>query len=260
MKKMLLVALLLPTLVWAAESPFTGTWKIDLGKIQLSEKPDTWTLHNGRYECATCVPRIDVKADGSDQPVAGSKYVDTIAVRIVDDKTVEFTSKKGGRVTDKERRILSADGKALAMEYTGYPDGSQQPVTVKGTMTRVGAGPAGSHAVSGSWRTSKFETASDNALTVTFTATAEGLMMSVPTGQSYDAKFDGNDYPVKGDPGSSVVSLKKVDDRNIVETTKREGKVVSVTHLTVSADGKSLTAKSEDKERGTTSTWVATRQ
>ena len=48
--------------------------------------------------------------------------------------------------------------------------------------------------------------------------------------------------------------------RTIVETTKRDGKIVSITSLTVSADGKTLTAKSEDKERGTTSTWVATKQ
>jgi hypothetical protein len=85
-------------------------------------------------------------------------------------------------------------------------------------------------------------------------------MMTALTGESYDARFDGKDYAVKGDPGGSVVSLKKVDDRTIVETIKRDGKIVSVTSLTVSEDGKSLTAKSEDKERGTTSTWVATKQ
>jgi hypothetical protein len=183
-----------------------------------------------------------------------------MAVKVVDDKTIELTTKKAGRVTGMEKRVLSADGKAVTLEYTGHPEGSQQPVTVRGTMTRVGPGPAGSHGASGSWRTTKFDQASDNALLVTFKGSAEGLMMTAPTGESYDAKFDGKDYAVKGDPGGSVVSLKKVDDHTIVETTKRDGKIVSITSWTVSADGKSLTAKSEDKERGTTSSWVATKQ
>jgi hypothetical protein len=260
MRKALFVALLLPALAWAAESPFTGTWKVDLGKVQLPEKPDTWVLQNGRYQCTTCVPTIDVKADGTDQAVTGSKYFDTMAVKVVDDKAIELTTKKAGRVTGMEKRVLSADGKTVTLDYTGHPEGSQQPVIVTGTMTRVAPGPAGSHAASGSWRTTKFDKASDNALLVTFTGSAEGLMMTAPTGESYDAKFDGKDYAVKGDPGGSVVSLKKVDDHTIVETTKRDGKIVSITSLTVSADGKSLTAKSEDKERGTTSTWVATKQ
>jgi hypothetical protein len=39
-----------------------------------------------------------------------------------------------------------------------------------------------------------------------------------------DGTVDGKDYAVKGDPGGSVVSLKRVDDHTIVETTKRDGK------------------------------------
>jgi len=42
-------------------------------------------------------------------------------------------------------------------------------------MTRVGPGPAGSHAVSGSWRSTKFDKASANALLITFTGSADGL-------------------------------------------------------------------------------------
>ncbi len=76
-KRLLLVVLLLPALAWAAESPFTGTWKVDPGKVQFSVKPDTWVLQNGGYQCSTCVPKIGFMADGTDQPVTGSKYTDT---------------------------------------------------------------------------------------------------------------------------------------------------------------------------------------
>jgi hypothetical protein len=260
MKKVLLVALLLPALALAAESPFAGTWKIDLGKVQFPQKPETWVLQNGRYQCITCVPTIDVKADGTDQPTPGSPDSDTLAVKVVDDKTVEFTARKGGKVVSTERSAVSADGKTLTTEFTEYPEASKQPITGKGTMARVAPAPPGSHATSGSWRAAKVDALSDNALIVTYVDTADGLAMTAPTGESFDAKFDGRDYPVKGGRVTSTVSLRKVNDRTIEQTTKRDGKVVMVDYMAVSADGKTLTVKSEDREHGTTTTFVAVKQ
>jgi hypothetical protein len=260
MRKVFLVMLLLPVLAWAAQSPFDGTWKIDLSKIQFPEKPDTWVLQNGSYQCSTCVPKINVKADGTDQPTPGTKYTDTLAVKVLDDKTVEMTSKKGGKVTETEKNTVSVDGKTITSEFTEYPETSKQPVTGKIMLTRTAAGPAGSHAFSGSWRTQKADAVSDNGLTLTFKSTADGLTTSSPTGEGYDAKFDGKEYPIKGDVAGSTVTLTKVNDHSIDETIKRDGKIVAVNHMTVSADGKMITTKSEDKEHGTTTTWTATKQ
>jgi len=39
--------------------------------------------------------------------------------------------------------------------------------------------------LSGSWRTSKVDSISNNGLTVTYQGTAEGLKMSDPNGNSY---------------------------------------------------------------------------
>jgi len=260
MKKLWLAAFLLPVVAWAAESPFNGTWRIDLSKVQFPDKPETWVLQDGRYQCSTCQPAVDVKADGTDQPVPGARYSDTLAVKVVDDKTVEMTNKKGGKVVSMDRETVSGDGKTLTAEFTSYPEASSQPVTGKTSRARVAAGPAGSHAISGSWRAEKVDTISSNALTFTLKGTADGLISSAATGETYDAKFDGKDYPVKGDRAGAVVSLKKVDERSIDETMKIGGKVLYVTHMTVSADGKTMTVRSEDKERGTTTKWVATRQ
>jgi hypothetical protein len=92
---------------------------------------------------------------------------------------------------------ISADGNTLTWEFKDYPV-EGQPVTGEEVMTRVSAGPAGSHAISGSWRTQKVEI-SEAGLTYTLKSTAGGLAMKIPPGESYDAKFDGKDYPVKGD-------------------------------------------------------------
>ncbi len=57
----------------------------------------------------------------------------------------------------------------------------------------------------------------------------------------WTAKFDGKDYPVKGDPGRDAVSLKKVDDYTLDISNKKGGKVTSTIHAVYARDGKSRT-------------------
>src|SRR5215467_12328902 len=92
------IVLLATPIVALAQSPLDGTWKADLGKTQLPKKTDVYLLQNGRYQCKTCVPPIDVKADGEDQKVTGSPYMDSVSIKIVDDHTIEETDKKDGKV------------------------------------------------------------------------------------------------------------------------------------------------------------------
>ena len=259
MKSLLLVALLVPAVASAQGHPIDGTWKIDVASAKFPEKPEQILLNDGRYSCSTCVPPYDVKSDGTDQAVAGSKYRDTVAVKIVDDHTVQFSSKKDGKVVSEGTTTVSADGETMTEEFKSYPPAGQ-PVTGKVTSQRVAKGPAGSHAVSGSWRATKAADFSDSGLTVTFKSTPDGLTMTAPTGESYDAKFDGKDYPIKGDRGGSMVSLKKVDARTVEETTKRDGKVVGVARIAVAPDGTTLNFTYDDKERGTTMTYQAKKQ
>jgi hypothetical protein len=59
-----------------------------------------------------------------------------------------------------------------------------------------------------------------------------------PFKESYEAKFDGKDYPVSGDPYSDSVSLHRISERKVEFTLKKGGKVVSKFTDTVSKDGK----------------------
>jgi hypothetical protein len=126
--------------------------------------------------------------------------------------------------------------------------------------TRVAKGPAGSHAISGSWRGEKLADFSQDAMTWTYKSSDKGLSMKGGTGESYDAKFDGKDYPFNGDPGTTSVSLKKINASAFEETDKRDGKVISVARVTVSPDGKTMKIAVDDKLHGTTSSYVATKQ
>ena len=158
--------------------------------------------------------------------------------------------KKSGKVTSESTTTVAPDGTSLTEEFKNYPPAGE-PVTGKAAMDRVGKGPAGSHAISGSWRLRKVADITEAGLTFTYKTSADGISMSSPTGESYDAKFDGKDYPIKGDRGGSTVMVKKVDERTIEETIKRDGKVVGVVHLAAAADGKTLDVAYDDKDRGT---------
>jgi hypothetical protein len=62
-----------------------------------------------------------------------------------------------------------------------------------------------------------------------------------PIHNEWTGKFDGKDYPVTGDPNLDARSYRKVDDRTLELTTKKDGKVTATGRIVVSADGKSRT-------------------
>jgi hypothetical protein len=258
-KKLILLVLLAPILMWG-QSAFDGTWRVDLNKAQLPKKPDKYLLQNAAYKCESCVPPYETKADGQEHKVSGHPYFDSLSIRVVDDKTVEFTQMKNGKVVGTDKATVSSDGNQLTDEFTWQPQTSDQKQSGKAVSTRVAKGPAGSHALSGAWRGEKLEDFSQAAMTVTMKSTGDGLSMTAGTGESYDAKFDGKDYPYKGDPGITSITLKKIDANTVEETDKRDGNVISVNRMTVSGDGKTLKIDVNDKLHGTTASYVATKQ
>lgn len=56
-----------------------------------------------------------------------------------------------------------------------------------------------------------------------------------------NAKFDGKDYPVKGDPNSDAVAYERTGPREFTGTTKKDGKVTAKYTISVSEDGQTTT-------------------
>jgi hypothetical protein len=249
-KKLLAILFFLPAALWA-QSAFDGTWVQDVGATQYSKKPHDYVLNKGTYSCSSCVPKISVKADGTDQPVPGSKYFNTVAIHEVDANTIAEVDKKDGKTMYKDTSTVSADGKTLTHKWED--DSEQKPVTGEMIFSRIGKGPAGAHAISGSWRAEKAENVSSNGTTFTFQSTSDGLKFDDHNGVTWDAKFDGKEYPEEGDPGHSMMSLKKVNANSLEYTEKRDGKVVTTGKVTVFA-GKKMTVVGHDHERNTTTT------
>lgn len=263
MKRPLLAGLVVPFLMSAAamaQSPFDGAWKIDLNNAQMPTKAETYVLQNGIYECRTCTPPVNIRANGQEQRIVGDPYEDAMIVMVVDDHTVQEISKKNGKVMGTAKVTVSPDGNTATLEFTDNSNPSGGPITGKGILTRVAPGPRGSHAISGSWRESKLENFSDNGLLFTYKVEDGRLTMTTPTGQFYTAKLDGTDAPFRGDPGTTSVSVNQIDKNTIEETDKRAGRVTNVSRMTVSPDGKTMTIAYSDKLHGTTGRDVAIKQ
>jgi len=64
-----------------------------------------------------------------------------------------------------------------------------------------------------------------------------------PMHVEWSGKFDGKDYPVTGDPNGDTRSYRRVNDRTLEVTIKKNGKVTVTARTVVSADGKSRTAR-----------------
>lgn len=256
MKKLLMLLCLAPSLALASTA-FDGTWKTKVDSVKVSGPPDAYEISQGMYHCASCVPQITAKADGTDQKVSGHDYYDTIAIKVVNDHAIETTRKKGGKIMGTDAASVSADGKTLTEEWVDYS--GAKPAKGTNASKRLTAGPAGSHAISGTWQEDQFSGASDSLVTVKYESTGDGLKMEW-NGQTYDAKFDGKEYPTKNDPANTMVSLKRIDANTIEETDRRGGKVTDIIRTVASADGKSLTVEDADQVRHTKMSYTMMKQ
>jgi hypothetical protein len=107
--------------------------------------------------------------------------------------------------------------------------------------------------LAGTWRLnvakSKYASAAPKSQTTTLHAVDGGLHEIVErvnadgstTRWEVIAKYDGRDYPVKGDPSRDTVAMTKVDQNTVDIVNKKGSAVVSRMRILVAADGKSRT-------------------
>jgi hypothetical protein len=256
MRTLLAALLLVPAAALAGSSSFDGTWKARGDSIKVSGKADSYLLADGTYTCASCNPELKVKADGADHAVTGHAYYDSVTVKVLNPSAIDITYHRGGKVIAHDDITVAADGKSYTDKFVNH-DGTKE-VTGSFTEKRVAAGPAGAHAISGEWKQDQLS-ANDAGMTVSYEMTDEHFKMS-QNGQSYDAKFDGKEYPIVGDPGHTTVTLKRIAADTVEETDHRQGKVTDVLRLATSADGKTIKFEDKDVAHGQTMTATLDKQ
>jgi hypothetical protein len=225
-----------------------GTWKTDPASIKFEQKPDEILLQDGTYKCSTCIPPLTVAADGQFHDVTGRPYADSIAITVVDDKSVEWKSRKGGRDVFNATMSVSADGNTLTRKFKDSTTPNAPAVEGTSTATRAGPAPAGAHAISGQWTPDRVNEYSDEGLNVTFKIEGNKVT-STYQGQTYVAELGGPAVPVEGDIGGTTVTVAQ-EGNGLKETFSRDGKVVSEVITSVSADGNSISWTSSDPRDG----------
>jgi hypothetical protein len=226
-----------------ASSAFDGTWKLRADSAKTTGRADQFQVLEGMYTCSSCVPEVKVKADGSDQKVEGHDYYNTIAVVVVSPSTLHLIQKKDGKRTLSVSYEVSTDGKTLTAKFEDYTGSQVSTGTL--TETRRAVGPPGSHRVSGSWQPEQLHEANEAARTYAYEMTNDQFSMHW-NGLSYNAKFDGNKYPVHNDPGKTMVKVKKLSDSTVEETDYREGKVTDEIRLAAAKDDKTIEVTDND--------------
>ena len=173
-----------------ASSVFDATWKVRPDSIKTTCKANEFQVLDGTYTCLSCVPEIEVKADGSDQKVEGQDYYDTVAVTVVSPSSIHIIDNKHGKRALAVTYEVSSDGNTLAGKFEDYT--GTQVANGTFTETRRAPGPPGSHRVSGLWQPEQLHQANDAARTYAYEMTDDQFSMHW-NGQSYNAKFDGKE-------------------------------------------------------------------
>ena len=110
-----------------------GTWKLNQKKSKIAHgmgKNMTVVYSSTLFQTKVTVDGIDAHGkpthsewsgmfDGKDHAVTGSPDEDMRAYRKIDDRTLEFTSKKAGKVTIMGRVVVSTDGKSRTVTVNG---------------------------------------------------------------------------------------------------------------------------------------------
>jgi hypothetical protein len=116
-----------------AADPHTGTWKLNEIKSNVTPgtlKYNSVTVENMFGKVRVTADGIDADGkpvhsewtgnfDGKDYPVTGDPVADTRSYTKIDDRTLNFTVKKGGKVIGSGRLIVSADGRSRTVTVSG---------------------------------------------------------------------------------------------------------------------------------------------
>jgi hypothetical protein len=116
-----------------AANPNLGTWKLNEAKSKIGPglpKNLTVVYAAAGDSIKSTIDGVDGqgkpthnewtgKFDGKDYPVTGDPNSDTRAIKQTDDRTLEVSVKKGGKVTLTGHAVVSADGKTRTLTISG---------------------------------------------------------------------------------------------------------------------------------------------
>jgi len=225
--------------VLQAADPWIGTWRIVPNKTRLD--PASWFRIGADGDGFRYVTSggLSYRAnfDGKEYPVMGSSAFDAMKWRRIDARTVEGTRMKEGKPIGIETHVSSPDGqtRTATLKGTSETGDTFQSVSV---YKRTAGDPSPVNPLLGEWEAEPSMNQSDFA-PFRFEGVDGGLRYFTGATTLYTVKYDGNST-VSSNPVFDEVSLRRIDDRTIEITQKKNGKVVTTWRYEAAPDGKTL--------------------
>jgi hypothetical protein len=234
--QLLLVACLAVGTLWAANDPFVGKWKLNPSKSKLTGQMKVEAIGANKYAIDFGGGATEnIVADGTDQPGLDGT---TLSITVEGPKIWKVVRKKDGRTLVTGIWKLSKDGQTLSDAFT-----ANQPNGSTFSLDYVYKRTAGSTGFSGTWESTSEKV--NSVFEIQIRPYEEGgLSFVVPAEDSTKSlKFDGKDYPNQGPnvaPGSAS-SGRRVNERTLEITDKKNGKTIATQKIEISLDLKTLT-------------------
>ena len=224
------------TSLMAADSPFVGKWKANLGKSQTAGSTmKVEATGSNAYKMTFGDQGEDFIADGKEHPTL---YGSMRTITLDGANHWNAVSKRDGQITSTGSIVLSEDGQTLTRTFEIHqPDGKMDKEVYKAKRT------AGTSGLVGAWEDTDAKIGADIEVELQ-PFEGDGLTVINAAYKEHDnVKFDGKDYPNEGPrvaPGAAT-SGKKIDEHTLELVNKLNGKPTDTERLEVSADGKTLT-------------------
>jgi hypothetical protein len=229
----ILPTLCLATSVASAQSPFMGAWKLDPLKSRMPDEMKVQSTGGNTYIFDFGGGPETIVADGSDQPGLDDTL---LSVEAAGPDTWIVKRKKGGQLWINATWKLSNHDSTLTDTYRQFgPDGST--VSMDYVYQRVGEGSG----IAADWQSIK-ETMNSPFVLEVKAFQDDGLSFVSPMGTT-NATFDDKDRAHEGTSAGEAPSktIRQVDDRTLMVTIKRGGKVAATEEIVLSTDLKILT-------------------
>ncbi|HEV3153195.1 MAG TPA: hypothetical protein VGZ02_05285 [Candidatus Baltobacteraceae bacterium] len=219
----------------AANSPWSGTWKVDVAKSHAVG--DTFTYSpgpNGAIHYSYGTISYNYKCDGK-MYVTVPGFSSTCKAK--GDRIHDFANYANGKATGSGEITLSADDKTMRSVFTNQrPDGSKE------TTTTINERVSGTNGWFGTWKSTKFEDSSPATMTLDVSGTT--VTSTIPEyKQKMTLTIDGAPGELTGPtlPRGVMASWKSMGPNKVEQTIVYRGKPYNYDIFTLSADGKTLT-------------------
>ena len=234
--RLVLALAILPLPAFAADSPWTGTWKLDPAKSKFTGDTFSYTRSaDGLMHFSN--GGTDDYAFNPDGKEYSGPYGAKISVNGKSPTAWTEVVKRDGKVLTTNDYTLSADEKSLSIHYAGNkPDGS--PFSDDATYTRL----SGKSGPEGKWRSTKVTISAPNSWVIAMPSPSE-IRWEIPDYKGVlEGKMDGNDIAIAAPqiPKGLTMSLKPASPHKINYVEKIAGKTVSLGYLTLAPDSKTI--------------------